>query len=79
MKEEMRLNESGEGEQGETADGTMKRTTGRIRESEKERDGQMNRGEERYRQADKSNRHLQPHRQYKEVPHLGVRDTECVF
>lgn len=45
---------------------------------EKERDGQMNRGEERGRQTDKSNRHLQPHGRYKEVLHLRVRDTDCV-
>lgn len=47
MKREMRRNESGEGEQGETTDRMMKRVTGRARESEKEKDGQMNRGEER--------------------------------
>ena len=45
---------------------------------EKERDGQMNRGEERRRQTDKSNRHLQPHRRYEEVLHLRVRHTDCV-
>lgn len=36
----------------------------------KRRDGQMNRVEERQRQTDRSNRHLQPHRQYMEVLHL---------
>lgn len=42
MKEEMRRAESGEGEQGVTADRMMKRVTERAGESEEERDGQMN-------------------------------------
>lgn len=41
MKEEVRRNESREVEQGETADRMMRRATGRLREGEGERNGQM--------------------------------------
>jgi len=44
---------------------------------ERERDRWMNRGEESRRQTDKSNRHLQPHRQHKEMLHLELRDCVC--
>lgn len=64
--------ETGEGEWGGTSGEMMKRLTERVRGRRKERDGQINQGEERRRQTDNCGRHLQPHRQYKEVLHLDV-------